>query len=264
MERRTFLKTAALGLILSTPAFSDEIKPEQKIVVNVPSYELTLYENNEPISKYRCRVGKKSAPTPIGSGNILLKRDQIVFRYLSGDRKGQVIRYSYLNPEDRTIKMPYDKMRGLDFDTNGIMSGPVIHSTTDYWTVGTAVSHGCVGLEIDNMLELYEKVKDNPLPKMITTYETMFFDEDSGKVTIWCDVYGKKSNNSSHLFEILGNSGIETKHYNPEKLQDRLKEIDNSLNEGNKEVQKVLSKGKNPENILEKLHYELGLEEILE
>ena len=128
-------------------------------MINLPAYTLSLYKGRTLVTSYPCRVGKPKTPTHIGHGIISDKRERVIFRYLSGEKKGQIIIYSYLDPLGTTIKMPYDKMRALGMLINN-HDNQVIHATTDFWTVGTAKSHGCVGLTIEDMLDLFEKVKD--------------------------------------------------------------------------------------------------------
>ncbi|MBI2629189.1 L,D-transpeptidase [Candidatus Pacearchaeota archaeon] len=269
MERREFLIFSALSL--GIPLFSNadesiepsELTLKQKIIVNLPTYSLKLYEDNELKEEYPCRIGKPRTPTLIGKGKIIEKKPQVIFRYLSGERKGRVIRYSYLDPEKRTIKMPYRDMRGLGFEINGIMNGAVIHSTTDYWTIGTARSHGCIGVKIDDMLKLYEAVHDGPLPEFETTYQTLFFDKEKGDLTIWCDIYNKGTNNAKSLVEILNENLANAEIKNHEKISEKLKEIDKQLKAGNSEIQKIIDQGKDPKDILNKLHTSFPLEKLL-
>ncbi|MFH1316301.1 MAG: L,D-transpeptidase [Candidatus Woesearchaeota archaeon] len=245
--------------------FSDLVPEEglQKIIINIPSYELFLYDGGKRVLEFDCRVGKPRTPTPLGIGKILKKRDSVIFRYLSGARKGQVIRYSYLDPEKRTIKMPYDDMRGLDFQINGVMSGPVIHSTTDYWTVGTARSHGCIGMRIDDMLALYKAVKDTPLPDIETCYRSLSFDPNANNLTVWCDVYKKNTNNAGQLRSILSPYGINFEPEKDEAINQRMAEISKMLLEGNQLVQRIIDRGEDPKDELHCLYEQVELSSLI-
>ncbi|MEA3329342.1 MAG: L,D-transpeptidase [Nanoarchaeota archaeon] len=271
MDRRTFLLTLS-NLSLSSSIFAqnlsvdiNDLTPQntQEIKINLPSYSLKLFEDNKLKVEYPCRIGKPSTPTPIGKGKIILKRDQIIFRYLSGNKKGQIIKYSYLNPEQRTIKMPYEEMRGMDFEVNGRMTGAVIHSTTDYWTIGTAKSHGCIGVKTEDMLKLYNSVLTNPLPPLEITYQTLFFNPKNSQVTLWCDIYNKNSNNFENLQDCTKNFVSNSGPVNTLKIKEKLEELDGKLHEGNKSIQKLLKQGKDPKDKLGQLRISLPLEEIL-
>lgn len=245
--------------------FSD-LAPEgerQKIVINLPSYALMFYQGKNRVLEFPCRIGKPNSPTPIGQGSVLAKRDDVVFRYLSGAKKGQVIRYSHLDPENRTIKMPYDKMRGIDFEINGVMSGPVIHSTTDYWTVGAATSHGCIGLRIDDMLVLFDAVYDSPLPEIETCYRTLFYDSKKDDTTIWYDVYKKQTNNAGAVIGLLAKWGIHAEAGKKGNLETRMAEINERLRAGNDAIQKLISHGKDPSTGLYKLYEAVSVKDLL-
>jgi len=257
MNRRTFL--ASLVFIASLSS-SGETVPSQRIVVNLPSYNLQLLEDEKSVLSLPCRIGKKATPTPIGKGKILKKRDSIIFRYLSGPKRGQIINWSYLNPEDRTIRMPYEEMRGMDFEVNGQMTDPVIHSTTDYWTVGAAVSHGCIGLKIKDMLKLYNSCNDNPLPDFETTYQTMFLDEEKENVRVCYDVYSRGSNNIAGLTNTIGAAYPIS---DVARAQEKLVEINKELHAGNLKVTSDLRNGRNPGKNLSLLCQDVPLEEFI-
>ena len=256
MNRRTFLQAAALYAIGT--AYATE--PLQKIVVNLPSYTLALYEGRVRKIEFPCRIGRPATPTPIGKGEIILKRDRVVFRYLTGPNRGKVIWYSYLDPEKRTIKMPYDDMRGLDFTINGRMTGPVIHSTTDHWTVGASASHGCIGMKIEDMLVLYGAIPEGALPELEITYRTLFYDR--GQMTVWHDVYSKGTNTGEALLGVLREAGIGS--IDAERADANLERIGRELEAANKKVQALLSAGKDPKEELGGLSVTLPLEALLE
>jgi len=230
---------------------------EMQIKVNIPSYELKVYDEANEIARFDIRVGKKETPTPIGKGEIKERRERIVFRYSEGPKKGEIIKYSYLNPEKRTIKMPYNKMRGLQMvikhDKN-LDDGKVIHSTTDYWTVGFPVSHGCIGLKIDDMLNLYNLVNKVPVPVNIG-YETIFV--EGNQAVFYADIYNKGTNS----LERLVNKGIKIRDF--ESAQRKLNEINKELTNNLKKAKKELSKGKNPGELKNKMCCRVDIGEFL-
>ncbi|HKJ67885.1 MAG TPA: L,D-transpeptidase [bacterium] len=265
MKRREFILNglkAGGGIFLSLTGLrhiSASIEPPQHVTVNIPSYTIQLQEHGQIHSRFPCRVGAPWAPTPIGKGRILQKRDQVVFRYLEGPREGEIITQTYLDPEQRWEEMPYNKLRGMDFNINGRMSGAVFHSTTDYWTIGTPKSHGCIGLRIGDMLVFYEQV-NYPLPALEIGYQTIFYNLFSETVILWCDIYGRGSNNLTNLFSQIG---LPERSVDAGLVQHNLEKINQRLQEGHQIVQKLLRAGKNPQSELHRLSYQISRDQIL-
>jgi len=163
------LGAIALSLVLSSGGctFSGILVPKANylvenaklITVDMEKRVLKFFENGELKKEFPVRIGKAETPTPIGEGHIYIKREQMVFRYVYGPRKGKIIRWSKLS-DGKLIEMPYKDMRGLGFTIPGCDPYKYhIHSTTEEDTIGQACSHGCVGMKIEDMLELYPLVE---------------------------------------------------------------------------------------------------------
>lgn len=102
------------------------------------------------------RVGKKI---------INVRKKELLGRKLV-HRKGEIIKESNTftkNGEHIRIPMPYDWIRGfgmlIESEQEGReVGGCIFHATTDWYTVGTPASHCCIGLSLDDMLDLYGMV----------------------------------------------------------------------------------------------------------
>lgn len=174
-----------------------------KIIVNLPSYEL-FFIIADKVESYPVRIGKKSHPTEIGKGYIINKIRKPVFRYTIGDNAGEVITQSriYDQPNGKLIKvipMPYEDMRSLEPYINGKRNGQMIHSTTNSETIGYPWSSGCIGLKIDDMLKLYEKV---PLhTELEIRYDVLRYNENT--LLLYADVYNRKPDILSRMKSII-------------------------------------------------------------
>lgn len=235
------------------------LETPQKVKVNIPTYKIALEDQGRLQGTYDCRVGAPWSQTPLGRGKIVKKRDEVVFRYLEGPFKGKVIERTYLDPIKKWEPMPYDKMKGMDFTINGQKEGPVFHSTTDYWTVGTPKSHGCIGLRIDDMLDFYNKVY-YPLPDLEITYQTVFYDLYTEQLTLWCDIYQQGTNNLTNVFARIG---FPDPSVDRRRVQANLNKINQNLQEGYQVIHRLLMRGKDPGQELHRLQYRISREQLL-
>ncbi|MBN2459141.1 L,D-transpeptidase [Candidatus Woesearchaeota archaeon] len=239
MHRRDFLKKSSLltlGLLaapeklFSSSSLDDAISlneavslsEDQKIVVNLPGYELKLfnYQDGKIAREYKFTVGVGKGrywrhPTPITTGRVVDKRPWIHFFFENdkperGAKIGDVITETWtFDGQGNPVKypMPYEKMRGLGTlmrMPSGYMNpGFVIHSTTDEFTLGAATSNGCIRLGMEDMLKLYELVAPDakqkggpkqPIPlKYPVPIQTLYelVEIKDSRVVIHRDIYDK-------------------------------------------------------------------------
>lgn len=265
MDRREFFRLgarASLGSIFTFGIIEQAfgaLQTPQKVEVNIPTYTIRLKEQENLLGTYACRVGAPWSQTPIGNGKIVKKRDQIVFRYLEGPQKGEVIERTYLDPIHQWEPMPYDRMKGMDFTVNGRMTGAVFHSTTDYWTVGTPKSHGCIGLRIDDMLKFYNQVF-YPLPSLEIGYQTVFYDYYTDLVIFWCDIYNRGTNNLTNLYSRIG---FPERFINEQLVRENISKINKRLEHGYQYIHRLLLQGKDPGQAVQRLSYQISREQLL-
>jgi hypothetical protein len=182
---------------------------DYEIYVNIPSFTLRLISGGVCEKKYKIRVGKPATKTITGIGSITRKFQTSYFRYASGPQQGEIIRYSnirntYNGKIVKRIKIPYDKIRGLELEINGEVTGQIIHATTNPETLGHACSSGCVGMSIEDMLDLYGRVK--PGTKVLIEYNPVEYHDKT--FYFYSDVYKLNPDYSEILEEIFNSYGI--------------------------------------------------------
>jgi len=180
-----------------------------EIYVNIPSFTLSLISDGVVEKKYKIRVGKPKTPTICGVGSITRKFVTSYFRYSSGPQKGEVIRYSnirntYNGKIVKRIKIPYEKIKGLELEINGEITGQIIHATTNPETMGHACSSGCVGMSIEDTLDLYKRVEAGT--KVLIEYNLVEYND--GVFYFYEDVYKRKPDYFEIVREALNSNGI--------------------------------------------------------
>ncbi len=223
------------------------------IRINIPSCTLTVFDDNRKLAEYPVRVGSPVNPTPRGKGRIVEKRDRIVFRYLEGEQKGEIIRRSNIDPTGETIDMPYDRLRGLAVQLDNGQE-LVIHSTTEYWTIGFPVSHMCIGLEIDDMLKLFDLVPET-MCDIDITYDTV--DLVGDVIRFYPDFYGYETNRETRVIAL----GIPVKDH--ASARNRINMIDQDLRYRLKEVLRRLREGKDVRSMRSLLVHTVSVAEFL-
>jgi lipoprotein-anchoring transpeptidase ErfK/SrfK len=119
------------------------------LVVNRPSFQLTLYKDLKPYKTYGIAVGQVGLETPAGLYHVQNKAVNPAWTVpnsaWAGDLAGQVI-------PGGTPENPL-KARWL-----GIFDGAGIHGTDATGSIGSAASHGCIRMLIPDVIELYDQV----------------------------------------------------------------------------------------------------------
>ena len=188
---------------------SDYEDRDYEIYVNIPSFTLKLISGGECEKKYKIRVGKLATKTITGVGSVTKKFKTSYFRYSSGEQKGEIIRYSNIRSSFngkivKRIKIPYDKIKGVELEINGVVTGQIIHATTNPETLGHACSSGCIGLSIEDMLDLYGRVKSGT--KVLIEYNPVEYHD--GFFYFHPDIYNYKPDYTELIEEIFNSYGI--------------------------------------------------------
>jgi len=179
MKVRFFIFLIFLGFFgVEAEAQNDLLSlPKQLLVIHRNSRIMTFFENDSLVFTFRIRVGKKTTPTPLGEGYIYIKRERPIFRYIDpGPKQGQIVDTADCASGKKVVN--YSKMRalGLHYDTlmadkkvmKKLKLWPVgerrysVHSVTCEETIGQAVSNGCVGMIIEDMFKIYDRVRIGP------------------------------------------------------------------------------------------------------
>jgi lipoprotein-anchoring transpeptidase ErfK/SrfK len=117
---------------VTTAAINHDIR------VDLSEHRLDLYERGQKVSSYPVAVGKAETPTALGDYYITLKARPVKTRNIYGDLIMMISAFSEQLPN-----WP-----------NGGQAA--IHGTFDTAAIGTDVSHGCIRLKNDDILELSE------------------------------------------------------------------------------------------------------------
>jgi len=197
------------GSVDTSLADEDESGKKYDIYVNIPSFSLRLISSAVVEKKYRIRVGSTKHKTITGEGEITRKFAPSYFRYSDGPQKGEIIRYSniknkYQGRVIKRIKIPYEKMKGLEVEINGEVTGQIFHATTNPETLGYACSTGCMGLSIEDMLDLYKRA--GPGTRVVISYNTVEFID--GVFYFYDDIYGYKPDLEEMVMSELSANGI--------------------------------------------------------
>jgi L,D-transpeptidase catalytic domain len=198
-----------------------------KITVNVPAFQMTLWQNGKEVKTYWVGVGMKDYPIFIGKmdGSAVIWNPSWIppnsdwVGTHKGIKAGDVILGSDpRNPLGR-LKIP-------------LGMGYLIHQAKGPGDLGSLVSHGCVRVMLPDLYDLAEKIVaarslpvtakqiaaakaskktltaplDPAIPVEIT-YDTMVV--EAGKLHIYPDVYGYKTNTPAMLRAELKSSGVD-------------------------------------------------------
>ena len=116
---------------------------EKKIMINLASRALSLYDGNQKIGLYPLGVGKVSTPTPIGYYKILNKE----------------IDPPWIDPSDPEHEVPSGANNPLGYRWMQIYGNYGIHGTNRPDSIGYYVSNGCIRMREADVEELFDKVE---------------------------------------------------------------------------------------------------------
>ncbi len=118
------------------------------ITIDRSAFRLRLYRHLRPLRSYPIAVGQVGLQTPAGLYHIQDKvvnpSWQVPLSAWTGSLAGKLIPPGSDDPL---------KARWL-----GIFNGAGIHGTDETWSIGHAVSHGCVRMTIPDVIDLYKRV----------------------------------------------------------------------------------------------------------
>ncbi len=119
------------------------------LTLNRSTFQLKLWKNLKLAKTYTVAVGQIGLDTPAGLYTIQNKAVDPAWHVpnsaWAGDQAGQVI-------PGGTAENPL-KARWM-----GIYDGAGIHGTSDVGSLGTAASHGCVRMDVPDVIDLYDQV----------------------------------------------------------------------------------------------------------
>ena len=145
---------------LTNPGVSDT-EPSLRLVLDRQARLLRVLENGQERKRFSVAVGMPGWETPVGDFQVLEKTRSPVWEH---PESGRLHPAGPANPlGSRWIGFYRDchGRKGWDGDQMLDVKGCVVagfHGTPHRWTVGRAVSHGCVRLYDEDVRELFELV----------------------------------------------------------------------------------------------------------
>jgi len=211
-----------------------------KITLNVPAFQMTLWQNGKEVKSYPVGVGLKAFPIYIGT----LKASQIIWN------PNWIPPASNWVKENKTVKpgeiiKASDKRNPLGKIKIPLGYSYLIHQAKGAGDLGNLVSHGCVRVLQSDLYDLTEKIvvanslsvtpkqianakrtkntfiaeNDSPIPVEIT-YDTQVI--EAGRLHIYPDVYEYKKNTVQNLRAELESNGVDASQITDETLEKML------------------------------------------
>jgi len=137
--------------------------PARELVLDRQARQLRLMEAGQMVRRYAVAVGRPGWETPVGRFQVLEMTMNPIWQHPAN---GRLVPPGPSNPlGSRWIGFYRDcsGRRGFNGQQNLVVKGCAIagfHGTPNHrWTVGRAVSHGCVRLFEENVQEVFELVQ---------------------------------------------------------------------------------------------------------
>ena len=118
------------------------------IVVDLSERKVYLWRVSGLEKTYRCAIGMSAYPTPRGSFKIIAKAKYPTWRNPGSDWATSMPAYIAPGPNNPL------GLRALYLNAPGIR----IHGTSNYASIGTAASHGCMRLKNPDVVDIYPRV----------------------------------------------------------------------------------------------------------
>ncbi len=133
----------------SSPALLADDAFGRLIIVNLSEHKLYLYDRESLVAEYGVANGTASYPTPAGQFKIVSKQSNPSWynpgsAWASGMPKS--IGPGYNNPLG---------LRAMALNASGIL----IHGTAAAYSIGTAASHGCIRMRMNDVIALFDQVQ---------------------------------------------------------------------------------------------------------
>ena len=183
-----------LLLLLSITTVYGQVKEvlSPAIVINIPSRMLELYSGNTLIREYPVAVGKASTPSPIGQFNIIDKE---------------------INPTWIPEGLGYTVLSGpnnpLGYRWIGFFDLFGIHGNNAPWSIGQAVSNGCIRMREEDVEEVFDVVKyGTPVTVTYDRIKTKIDSQGQATVGVYPDIYSRKTVTLAEINDKLSEVGL--------------------------------------------------------
>jgi hypothetical protein len=248
-------------------SFAQRNMVQQQVYLNIPAYSLSLYIQSDERHWERLvipvGVGQGSPrkyQTPTGQGELYAKATGVTFQYGEQNQPelvGQIITYS--NTFDKVtlkpvrIKMP-DDMKSIFMRLNSDLDGQfytqfVLHETTDWYTVRTPASKGCIRVDREDMQRLYNAIEPSvqegelftPIPIRIY-YDVCEYYPDQRMVVLHANIYNRQIDYVHEVLSDLQEAGIDTRLMNMPALVAIVEQAEAQFEQAMRTIQNKLKK----------------------
>lgn len=181
--------------LFALPGYAQAMEQEalSRIIINIPSRTLELYKNNTLVKEYPVGVGKPSMPTPTGKFSIIEKEIDPCWY-----------------PPGKDFIVPSGPDNPLGYRWIGFAPLYGIHGTNAPWSIGLAVSNGCVRMQEEDVEELFELVDYET--SVSIEYERIKVRVDArgrGSIGIYSDIYGRQPVTLASVKQALAQAGLD-------------------------------------------------------
>ena len=201
--------------------------PNIRITINVPAFQMTLWQDGREIKSYPVGVGLLDYPIIIGRREASSIEWNPVWIPPSSDwiEKSSTVKAG-------EIVLPTDPRNPLGKVKIPLGYGYLIHQAKGPGDMGSLVSHGCVRVMQADLYDLSEKIvaarslevdpariaaakrnkktliaKLDPIVQVEITYDTIVV--ENGRLNIYPDVYNHKRNTVENIRRELKSSGVD-------------------------------------------------------
>ena len=208
-----------------------------KITVNVPAFQMTLWQNGKEVKSYPIGIGLKDYPIYIGYREAKM----IIWNPVWIPPSSDWVEASS-KVEVGEIILPTDPRNPLGKMKIPLGYGYLLHQARSKNDLGNLVSHGCVRVMQDDLYDLSEKIikareveisdqdiakgkrtKETIVAELQTplqvelTYDTMVV--EAGVLHIYPDIYDRKKNTAANLREELKANEIDVSDVSDKTLE---------------------------------------------
>jgi len=216
----SIIGSLVLTALWSPATAGDGIVSSYRIEINLPAYRLTLYAGDEIIRNYSITIGSPQFKTPTGKHQL----SQIIINpWWFPPKDSKWAEGKEITPPGPENPLGAVKMLLAD--------GILLHGTGNPDGVGKALSHGCIRLQNDDILELASLIigEDafglvrkgktrgfaiNPPVPVFVRYKVI--EMEPARIYVHEDVYGKKK--GAEIEEALRQEGVDDGYAGPGEI----------------------------------------------
>ena len=218
-------------------------KGDIRITVNIPAFQLTLWQGGKEVRTYEIGIGRKEFQLPSG----LRHGRQIIFNPEWIPPDSEWVFEHDVEPGERVeADDPRNPLGKIKIPIGG--GGILIHQAFKPSDIGHLVSHGCARVRLEELYELIDKIiaarsepvtpdkierakksKDRLVIRLDTplvvdlNYDTQVV--EGGVLHLYPDVYSKKANTIESLRAELKEAGVEDSKLDDRTLQQMLDRV---------------------------------------